>query len=278
MQVRQSDISTNDLKQLARLVRKANGPDLLHYAPFFLKQRIENFMRIQNFAGTSHLIGALMNNQIFVDRFIDELEPESTEWFRDASFWTFMREWLPQYRLKQANNNPFKIWMPGCVSGNELYSLCILLHETNLLANCTITATGLSERRIEKISRGVVSKLAIESIEHNYIQSGGIRSLPDYYDSDTGLISSHLIENIAFYSQNSLLDTKPENADMIFYRNRLLYTDAYLHQLTAGIFADTLTKGGILTVGIKEWPETRRNSRLFEPINEDERIFIKRIV
>ena len=198
--------------------------------------------------------------------------------FRDPSLWRWLRE---EYFIRVAENNTgnFKIWLPCCVSGGELYSLAILLREMELLDQVQIIATSTSVTSIELMKKGQYDLKKIELSEENYKRFVGTKELSTYYNIDRyyAYRDTSLIERIEFKKVNITFYHSPQNVKLILFRNSLIYYNPNLQEKILQSLHSSLSVNGHLIVGIQEKINGTNSQHLFELINEAESVYKKKL-
>jgi chemotaxis protein methyltransferase CheR len=192
--------------------------------------------------------------------------------FRDPEFYTELRE---KVFPALATYPIIKIWHAGCATGEEVYSMAIMLKEAGLLERAKIYATDLNPLNIEKAKKGITSLQHVKSYTHNYIRSGGKTDFSDYYSAQYGaaIISSELRKNILFSQHNLVTDQVFNEFQLICCRNVLIYFNKDLQNRVISLFYDSLSPMGYLAIGTKEsllFTEVRDR---FEVISAENKIF-----
>jgi chemotaxis protein methyltransferase CheR len=208
--------------------------------------------------------------------FLDDLSINVTEMFRDPGFYKSFRENIvPKLRTYAY----FKIWHAGCATGEEVYSLAILLQEEGLLDRCQVYATDFNQKVLEIAKEGVYQKSDIEPYETNYQSSGGTKKLSDYYKSMYGSVRFHkeLSNRIVFADHNLVTDSVFADVNLILCRNVMIYFEKSLQEKVLGLFYESLVPSGILCLGTKESLKFSPYAQLFEVLDEKQKIFKKRI-
>ncbi|POA18040.1 chemotaxis protein CheR [Pseudomonas sp. FW300-N1A1] len=197
-----------------------------------------------------------------------------SEMFRDpAHFLAIRQEVVP--RLKTYPS--IKLWIAGCSTGEEVYSLAILLREEGLLERTLIYATDINPRSLEKARRGIFSRDNIRAYTRNYQQAGGRRSFADYYTAayDHGIFDKSLCEHVTFADHSLATDSVFSEVQFISCRNVLIYFNKKLQDRTFGLFHESLCHRGFLALGSKETLEFSAYGQQFEPLVKQERIYRK---
>ena len=231
-----------------------------------------------NISNPEALIQKLKNNPDFFDIFLFELSVPSTEMFRDPSLWRWLREdFLPDAIEKSINK--YKIWLPNCVSGGELYSMAILLYEIDMLDKVDIISTTISNKSIEYIKEGKYDLKKIGVSNENYRRFNGSNDYSDYYNLDKyyAFRDTLLIKDVEFIKQNINFDNSPQNVKLILFRNNLIYYNPSLQEKVLHHMHDCLSANGHLILGIKEKIKQVGNEKVFEEVNEPESVYKKKL-
>ena len=236
-------------------------------------------MNMYGMTSADSLIKKISQEPDFFDSFLYETSVSSTEMFRDPSLWRWLREmYFPEVMDK--NIGKFKIWLPGCVSGGELYSLAILLNEMGLSDKVQITATYTSDKVAVILKNGSYDPKKLEVSQENYTRANGSKDLSAYYKTDkTGIVRDvSLIANVEFRKVNIGFDNAPQNNKLILFRNNLIYYNPTLQEKVLKILHGSLSASGQLVLGIREKISGISASREFELVNESESVYRKRIL
>jgi chemotaxis protein methyltransferase CheR len=266
-----------DIREIIRTIKTVHDYDFTNYALTSFKQRLERLMVIYSISNPESLLIKLRDDLSFFDIFLNEIAVPSTEMFRDPSLWRWLREdYFPVALAKIPGK--FKIWLPACVSGAELYSLVILLNESGWLANVSITATCFSSKSIETIRQGSYEAKKMEVSEENYKRFNGTRELSAYYKADRGILqrNASLIETVEFKKLNINFDNAPQNNRLILFRNNLIYYNPTHQEKVLRLLHESLSVSGCLVTGIREKITGVNTGRDFEVLNETESVYRKR--
>jgi chemotaxis protein methyltransferase CheR len=232
-----------------------------------------------NLSNAESLIKKLRDEPDFLDIFLYEISVPSTEMFRDPSLWRWLREDLLPASIEK-NIGKFKIWLPSCVSGGELFSLMIWLSELGLTDKVNILASAQSNKSIEFIREGHYDLKKIEVSTENYIRANGSSTFTDYYKLDRyyAFRDTSLIRNIEFTKLNINFDEAPTNVKLILFRNNLIYYNPTMQDRILSVLNDSLSASGILIIGIKEKISGFASGKDFDVVNEAESVYKKRII
>lgn len=170
-----------------------------------------------------------------------------------------------------------KIWIAGCSTGEEVYSMAILLREEGLLERTIIYATDINPRSLEKAKQGIFSLANIRAYTHNYQQAGGQCSFANYYTAayDHAIFDKTLCENVTFADHSLATDSVFSETQLISCRNVLIYFNKKLQDRAFGLFHESLCHRGFLVLGSKETLDFSTYGKQFEPLVKQERIYRK---
>jgi chemotaxis protein methyltransferase CheR len=227
------------------------GYDFRHYAAASLRRRIRSIVEKEHVPSISALQERILREPGCMARFITSLSVPVTSMFRDPSFYRALRsEVVPVLRTY-----PFvRIWHAGCSTGEEVYSLAILLVEENLYDRCRIYATDLSDATLQRATKGIYDLSRMRDYTHNYQLFGGQRDFSSYYtaDHERVIFSPRLRKNIVF-SQHNLVSDGPFNEfNLILCRNVMIYFDRTLRDQVLRLLDSSLCHFGVLGIGRKE--------------------------
>jgi len=269
-----TDLFNIELQLLLEAIYLRYGYDFRNYSKAHIKRRVLHRLSTSHILTVTDLQNRVLRDREFFIEFLNDLSINVTELFRDPDFYKSLREnVIPKLRTYAW----FKIWHAGCATGEEVYSLAILLKEEGLLDRCQIYATDFNQKVLEIAREGVYHKDEIEQCERNYQLSGGKRKLSDYYQSMYGSImfNKDLSGRIVFADHNLATDSVFADVNLIMCRNVLIYFEKSLQDNVLGLFYESLVPSGILCLGTKESLKFTRHEKLFEPVDEKQRIFKK---
>lgn len=227
------------------------GYDFRQYSEAHIKRRLRNRMTLSGIKDFSEMKDLLLKDKSFASKLLQDLSITVTEMFRDPPFYKALREkvipFLKTYPF-------FKIWHAGCATGEEAYSMAILLQEEGLYDRATIYATDFNQQALDKAKEGIFSNELIKEYTTNYQLSGGKESFSDYYSAhyDHVIMNQSLKKNIVWANHNLVTDSVFAEVHLIFCRNVLIYFDRELQNKVQLLFYNSLINGGILCLGSKE--------------------------
>lgn len=272
-----TDLLNIEIQLLLEAIYLRYGYDFRNYSKAHIKRRILHRLGISMLSSVTQLQDRILRERAFFIEFLDDLSINVTEMFRDPEFYKSLREKIiPKLRTYAY----FKIWHAGCSTGEEVFSLSIILKEEGLLDRCQVYATDFNRNVLEIAREGVYQKSDIEQYEKNYELSGGSKKLSDYYKSRYGsvIFDKELSNKIVFADHNLVTDNVFADVNLILCRNVLIYFEKELQDKVIGLFYDSLVPSGILCLGTKESIKFSRHGNLFEIVDEKQKIYKKKIM
>jgi len=244
-------IRDDDLVMLLNDIAELYGYDFTEYSKASLKRRINRLCIIDRHASFAELRYQIKSEPDYIHRFIEEITVNVTEMFRDPPFYKSLREKV----LPQLGTYPFiRIWMAGCSTGEEVYSIAILLKEANLYQKSLLYATDINPNVLEKARSGIFSLSQMKQYSENYIAAGGKQDFSSYYSAnyDKALFNNDLKAKMIFANHNLVSDRSFNEFQLIVCRNVLIYFDRELQRKVFNLFDDSLEALGFLGLGSKE--------------------------
>lgn len=248
------------------------GYDFRGYSDAHMKRRILRRMGTQGIKSITDMQYRVLYDKEFFDSLLTDFSVNVTEMFRDPHFYkAFRTEVVPILKTY-----PFiKIWHAGCSTGEEVYSMAILLKEEGLYDRTQIYATDFNEIVLQKAKEGIYSIDAIKEYTYNYQKAGGKASFSDYYRAkyDSVILDHNLKEKIIFAGHNLVTDGVFGEMNVIFCRNVLIYFNRDLQSRVIKLFLDSLVNGCFLCLGSKESVKFTSSALYFETFIEEEKIY-----
>ena len=271
------EIGIVETRNIINLITEKYNYDFSDFALTTFKRRIERFIELNNLKHPDILINRLQDNKEFADSFFDLLSVPSSEMFRDPSLWRVLREEIILSIYRETGTG-FKIWLPCSVSGDELFSLTILLSEMGMLDKVQILVSCISDKSIETIKSGIFQEHKLEISTDNYIRSNGKLDLSNYYSISNGQITrdKSLIKNVIFSKQNTFLEPAPTGVKLVLFRNKLIYFNQTLETKVLKTIYNSISVGGFLVIGTKESLHYLYGNNEFSLINNLESIYKRR--
>jgi chemotaxis protein methyltransferase CheR len=255
-------------------IRYVYSYDFTDYAEASVKRRVSAFMIKRKFTKLEELCKMIMKDDKFFEEFIQELSVTVTEMFRDPLFYKSLRE---NVLIRLATYPFIKIWIAGCATGEEVYSMAIILKEAGLLNRSIIYATDINQNSIYISKEGIYPLENMKAYTANYQKSGGTGSFSEYYKAkyDSALFDKSLRQNIVFSPHNLAVDRSFNEFQMIICRNVLIYFNQALQNKVFNLFYDSLCTFGFLGLGNKESILFSDKKNCFDEIDRKEKIYIK---
>ena len=263
-----------DLQSLLQSIRFVYGYDFTEYAQASVARRVDHYIKVNKLGGIQELGRVLLGDEKSFAHFVQEFTVNVTEMFRDPTFYTSLRTKV----IKRLATYPFvKIWIAGCSTGEEVYSMAILLKEEGLLDRSVIYATDINQKALHAAKAGIFSLDLMQKYTTNYQKSGGKNAFSDYYVAkyDSALLDKSLRENIVFSPHNLAVDTSFNEFQLILCRNVLIYFNQGLQNKVISLFYESLCPFGILGLGSKESLLFSDKQKRFGDVDNREKIFIK---
>lgn len=251
------------------------GYDFRDYGKAHAKRRILHRLALSGINSISELQNRILYDESFFHLVLQDLSINTTEMFRDPEFFLSLRELV----IPVLKTYPFiKVWHAGCSTGEEVYSMVILLKEEGLLNRTQIYATDFNPSVLQKAREAIYSASQMKEYTRNYLKSGGKYSFSDYYSAryDSAILKKTLKENIVFADHNLVTDSVFGEMNLVMCRNTLIYFNKNLQDKVVGLFRDSLVSGGFLCLGSKESIAFSPHKDNFDPIVGKWKIFRKK--
>ena len=249
--------------------------DFRHYSEAHIRRRIMNRMKMSGMENVSQMQSRLLNDETFASNLLQDLSITVTEMFRDPGFYRSLRENV----IPILKTYPFiKIWHAGCATGEEAYSMAIIMQEEGLYERTTIYATDFNQQALSQAKEGIFSNKMIKDYTVNYQLSGGKESFSSYYTAnyDCVILNKSLKRNIVWANHNLVTDSIFAEVHLILCRNVLIYFDKNLQNRVQKLFHNSLINGGILCLGSKEGLRFTDLSEEYTELDKKQRIFKKK--
>jgi chemotaxis protein methyltransferase CheR len=264
-----------ELQLLIEAINLKYHYDFRQYARASMKRRLTAAMT--HFACTtlSQLQDKVLHDATMFPRLLDFLTVPVSEMFRDPGYYRAIREHVvPLLRTYPS----LKVWVAGCSTGEEVYSLAILLREEGLLSRTLIYGTDINPQVLQKAEAGIYDADRVAGFTANHRKSGGRSSLSDYYTEAYGrvVVDKSLKQHIVFSDHSLASDSVFAEVQLVSCRNVLIYFNPELQSRAIGLFRDALCRRGFLGIGSKESLRFSAHADAFEPLVRSERIFQRR--
>jgi chemotaxis protein methyltransferase CheR len=263
-----------ELRTLIEAVYLEYNYDFRDYAGASQKRRVLHALCEMNCDSISALQARVLHDPAAFSQLLQYLTIPVTEMFRDPSLFAALREQVIPF-LKTYPS--LKIWIAGCSTGQEVYSMAILLREEGLLERAILYATDINAESLEVARRGVFPLEQMQLYTENYQNAGGKRAFSDYYTAAYGgaLFDKSLVENVTFADHSLSTDSVFSETHLISCRNVMIYFNKRLQDRVFGLFHESLCHRGFLALGSKESIDFSSYAAQFEPLVKRERLYRK---
>lgn len=269
------EVGAIEISLLLEAIRRRWGYDFAHYSPASLRRRLDQARKAAGLAHLGDLLSPILHDRDFFDRLLSVLSVTVTEMFRDPPCYRAIRDSL----VPVLKTYPFiKIWCAGCATGEEVYSLAILLHEEGYLDRTRLYATDFNKISLDTAEKGIYPERLMPVYAANHRQSGGRAAFSDYYTPSYGFarMKSFLRDRITFSYHNLVTDGVFGEMNLISCRNVLIYFDKTLQDRVLDLFTGALRHGGYLWLGTKESLMFSAVAPLYEAVDSRQKIYRKK--
>lgn len=267
-------IDIKSIRELVTMVKETYHFDFGDYAITSFKRRLERALLLFKCENMNDLINKIKAERSFYDKFLKEVTVNTTEMFRDPSFWRKLRDdVIPSIPFHQN----IRIWQAACSSGEEVYSMAILLKEMGMLDKVLISASDINSDVVATAQKGLYSMNNMELNQSNYERFGGKGKLSDYYTVVDGhaLFNPSLIANVSFKIHDLVQGAAFSKFDIILCRNVFIYFNMNLQDRVVQLFTQCLYNKGFLAVGSKETIAWCKSIDKYSTYSIEEKIYQK---
>ena len=264
-----------EIRLLLEGLQRVYGYDFRDYAEASIKRRLSHWLAESAFATFSQAQSDLLRDPQLFASLLQGITVNVTEMFRDPAFFKAIREQLVPF-LK---TYPFvKIWHAGCATGEEAYSMAIVLNEEGMAGRYRMYATDIDEAVLQRAQEGVLPMAEMQGYTRNYQKSGGRASFADYYTAryDRAILSAELKAGIVFAPHNLASDAEFGEMNVVLCRNVMIYFKPALKERCLRLFDASLLAGGFLCLGLKETLDGRETRGAYQELAPGLRIYRKR--
>lgn len=263
-----------DLLLLLEAINLKYSYDFRHYSPASIKRRVVQAMNQMKCPTISALQEKVLHDSEYFYDLLQFITIPVSEMFRDPCYFLSLREKVIPF-LKTYPS--LKIWVAGCSTGEEVYSLAILLLEEELLERTILYATDINPSSLEKAEKGIFNLKDIQKFSQNYQESGGKGQLSDYYTATCNSVkfNSALKKNVIFANHSLVSDAVFSETHLISCRNVLIYFDRELQDRAIGLFCESLCRKCFFGLGTKETIQFSKHAKYFNPFVKVDRIYQK---
>lgn len=273
--MKQIEVEDIEVELLLEAVFRRYGYDFRSYARASIERRVRNFAAASKVKQISELIPMILHDKAVFSDLVQYFSISVTEMFRDP----FMYKSLRSMVIPMLKAFPFvKAWVAGCATGEEVYSLAIILQEAGMLRRSTIFGTDFNDDLLQQAKQGIYPADRIQEFTRNYQESRGEYSFSRYYHAAGGLatLDAGLKKRITFANHNLSTDNVFSEMNLILCRNVLIYFNRELQDRVLRLFTESLVHGGFLILGAKEQLQFSSVCSEYEAMDSRARIYRKR--
>ena len=240
-------VSDEELTSLMHAVKKRYDLDFTNYERTSLKRGIVRLMMKHGLETMFELWAKVLKDRDFFMSTIDDLLVNLTELFRNPDVWVMIRDNL----LNEFPHRSPKIWHAGCSTGEEVYTMAIVLDEKNMLYQARTLATDLSTKALEKARKGQYPLQVIKQYLKPFLEFFPNRKMEDFFEFNGthASIKPQYQQHVTYKKHNLVHDPAEGKYDIIFCRNVMIYFDEWLKGKVLKLFFDNLNPGGYLVIG-----------------------------
>lgn len=271
----ESDPEALEVELLLDGIYRRYGFDFRGYATASLRRRIWRRANLEGLETITALLDRVLHDQAVLERLLKDLSINVTEMFRDPSFHRALRE----QAFPLLRTYPFlRIWIAGCSTGEEAYSMAIALHEAGLLDRARVYATDMNESALAQARTGAFPLERMQDYTENYLRSGGERSFSEYYEvrGTSAVFDPALARNVVFAQHNLASDRSFNEFHVIICRNVMIYFGRDLQRHVHELFLESLVPLGLLGLGRKEAIGPPEIAQRYEALAPAEKLFRRR--
>jgi chemotaxis protein methyltransferase CheR len=268
------DLERIEIELLLEGIFRHYGFDFRAYAYASIRRRLWKRIEEEGLSSVSALQERVLHEPALMEKLLLDLSINVTAMFRDPSFYVTFREHV----VPLLRTYPFiRIWHAGCSTGEEVYSMAMLLREEGLYDRSRIYATDINEIVLQRAKAGIFPLERMQEYTENYMRAGGKRSFSEYYTAKYGgaLFDQSLTKNVVFSQHNLVTDRSFSEFNVILCRNVLIYFDKTLQSKVHSLFYDSLAMFGVLVLGSKETLRFMAHEECYEQMAPPEKIFRK---
>lgn len=268
------EVSDEEVASLTQSIRTRYGIDFTCYEPKSLKRRIIRILGILELSSIHDLWIKFLREQNFIQRFMNEISVGMTSMFRDPVLWKGLKTRMVE---SGADRPELNIWHSGCSTGEEVYSMSIMLRELNIHHKAKALCTDINQAAIDEARSGVYHKIKMIENEANYKQYNTTGDFTQYYKSDGMHVNMDLslLNHAKFTYHNLITDNFPQSLDIIFCRNVMIYFDTSAKQKLLTKFYSALKPGGYFVIGFFDTLGSLVDNDQFSMVDPQAKIFQK---
>ena len=260
------------LEQLLDTVFRRYHYDFRRYASASLKRRVRSALVHFRCESVAVLEAKMLGDARIFGGLLQYLTVQVSDLFRDPQYFRAIRERIVPYLETYPS---LKVWVAGCATGEEAYSLAILLAEAGLLERTLIYATDINPESLRTAEAGIFDVDRFSRFSENYLASGGKGSLSDYYTArySSAVLDRHLKKSILFSDHSLATDSAFAEVQLVSCRNVLIYFDRELQERALGVLRESLCRRGFLGLGSRESLRFSLQGPAFRELVAEERLY-----
>ncbi len=269
-----SELEDIEIDLLLEGLYRSQGFDFRDYSRASLRRRILELMHVEGLLTVSAFQDKVLHDPACLNRFLLRLSVHATSMFRDPTFYlTFRKRVVPLLKTYPT----VQIWVAGCSTGEEVYSLAILLQEEGIYDRCRIYATDISHAVLRKAREGIFPLASMRDYTNSYHQAGGTSDFSDYYTAqyDNVIFSSMLKHNVVFSEHNLATDGSFNEFQVILCRNVMIYFNKDLQARVHNLLYSSLSMFGVFGLGNKESLKFTPRAAAYERLNGADKLYRK---
>ena len=270
----QEEISDEEVELLLNEVVTVYGYDFTSYSTASVKRRINRLFVLDHFKNFDDFRKRVLHDKNYIRRFVQEITVNVTEMFRDPLFYKLIREQV----LPVLATYPFiRIWHAGCSTGEEVYSMAILLKEAGIMHKSLLYATDINPGVLDHVVKGIYPLRSLKQFSENYILSGGKEDFSSYYTAkyDLAKLDDQLRSKMIVSTHNLVSDRSFNEFQLIICRNVLIYFNKNLQDSVLTLFDNSLEPRGYLALGSKEQIKFSSIGKNYEQLDPKEKVWRK---
>ncbi|MGY6560513.1 MAG: CheR family methyltransferase [Luteibaculaceae bacterium] len=266
------EVEISELRKLTEFVKVKFGFDFSEYAISSFRRRVSRIMQLSKFDSVEKIIKRLDTTPAYFEEFLCEITVNTTEYFRDPTFWKAMREKvLPELK----SFDVIRIWHAGCSTGEEVYSMAIVLKELGLLHKVKVFATDVNPVVMQTAKNGRYRASNLALYKENFLKAGNEGAFEDYVTLEGNYLKmdTSLIEHVNFKEHDLVQGEAFSKFDIILCRNVMIYFNQTLQERVFKLFQESMFKKAFLGIGSKESLVWSNIAFKFRTIDEKEKIY-----
>lgn len=267
-------IGDEEVRALMSAIERRYGLDFTNYEIKSLKRGIFRLMMKRKIRNILDLWSIILKDEEFFKESIDDLMVNLTELFRNPDAWMMIKKIILENFKSKPNLN---VWHAGCSTGEEVYTMAIVLDEIRMLSKTKALATDLSSQALEKAKNGKYSLIVMQNYLKPFLEFFPNKKMEDFfeYEEFNALVKDGLKKHVKFSRHNLVQDPMKQKFDIIFCRNVMIYFDEKLKLHVLNMFNNALNEGGYLVIGYYD-TMPKSGTDIFDVFDNRTRIYKKK--